>query len=192
MPFCPKCRDEFQGWVKVCPDCKIELIDKLLPIPKPVENKVLYEKLVTVASFSRPEEAHVISARLESENIRSCLANEYTVITNWFFSNTVGGVKVQVRESDAAEATRILSLTQPDIQGAASSEETCPNCNSANIQYEIFSVSPVYVTYLITLFIMLIGSSAVPTGILPGGFILPLYKRKWKCTTCGHQWKNRS
>jgi len=29
MPYCPKCRDEFQGWVKTCPDCRVELVTEL-------------------------------------------------------------------------------------------------------------------------------------------------------------------
>jgi hypothetical protein len=32
MPYCPKCRDEFQDWVKVCPDCHKSLVDKLTPV----------------------------------------------------------------------------------------------------------------------------------------------------------------
>ena len=29
MPYCPKCRDEFEDWVKVCPDCNVTLVDEL-------------------------------------------------------------------------------------------------------------------------------------------------------------------
>ncbi|MDD5703251.1 MAG: hypothetical protein PHU23_14535 [Dehalococcoidales bacterium] len=29
MPYCPKCRDEFQDWVKVCPGCQVALVDEL-------------------------------------------------------------------------------------------------------------------------------------------------------------------
>jgi hypothetical protein len=34
MPYCPKCRDEFQDWVKTCPDCRVELVTEL-----PVETR---------------------------------------------------------------------------------------------------------------------------------------------------------
>jgi len=34
MPYCPQCRDEFQDWVKVCPDCKVALVEQL-----PVQHK---------------------------------------------------------------------------------------------------------------------------------------------------------
>jgi hypothetical protein len=39
MPFCPKCRDEFQDWVEVCPDCKSKLVDKLSPKKKPAKKR---------------------------------------------------------------------------------------------------------------------------------------------------------
>jgi len=43
VPYCPKCREEFQDWVKVCPDCGVALVDKLpaekLPAEKPPAKK---------------------------------------------------------------------------------------------------------------------------------------------------------
>ena len=42
MPICPKCNDEFQDWVKICPDCKTKLVDKISPLntkKKPVNKK---------------------------------------------------------------------------------------------------------------------------------------------------------
>jgi hypothetical protein len=185
MPFCPKCRDEFQDWVKVCPDCGVGLVDKLQPIPKSVasgEIPVVPEKLVTIASFSHPEEAYIVSTKLESEGIRSFVADAHTVTANWLYSNAIGGVKVQVRESDAAEAARILRLAKQDIHAAISTGETCPKCNSADIHYETFSLRPVFVSWLLSFL----------TFGPEGAFIFPFLRRKWKCRTCGHQWRNRS
>ena len=34
MPYCPKCRDEFEDWVEECPDCKEKLVDELPPLPE--------------------------------------------------------------------------------------------------------------------------------------------------------------
>ncbi len=34
MPYCPKCRDEFQDWAKVCPDCGIALVKELPTLTK--------------------------------------------------------------------------------------------------------------------------------------------------------------
>lgn len=188
MPFCPKCRGEFQEWVKVCPLCRIELIDKLQPLPEPVDNKLRNEKLVTLAKFSNPEEAYVISARLESEGIRSFVADEFAVTFNWSFSHALGEVKVQVIESDAEKALRILSITKPDIQTTATINEACPNCNSTDTQSAIFSLSLIYLIFLLALFASLI----FPFTLIAGRFILPFSIWKRKCKTCGYQWKNRS
>lgn len=173
MPFCPKCREEFQDWINTCPRCKVKLIHKLQPFPKQVKDKLPDEKIVTIARFSHPEEAYLASAKLESEGICSFMADKHTITADWLVSNAIGGVRLQVRESEAAEAKRILSLPQVDIQTTASTDETCPKCSSADIKYERFSLRPIFISWLLT------------------GFMLPFLKRKWRCNTCGHQWKNR-
>ncbi len=50
MPYCSKCREEFQDWVTMCPDCSVSLVDILPepPVPKP-ESK---EKPVKVSYYS--------------------------------------------------------------------------------------------------------------------------------------------
>ena len=186
MPFCPKCRGEFQDWVDVCPDCGVELVEKLPTLPKTINNKLRNDKLVTIARFSHPEEAYIIAARLESEGIHSSVTDEFAVTFNWAFSN---GVKVQVIESDAEEALRILSSTRSDIQEVASTGEKCPQCNSSNIQYKnkTFFNSLTYFMFLLTLFI----SWFFPSNLIPGRLIKPTHKRNWMCQTCGYQWKNQ-
>ena len=47
MPYCPECRDEFQEWVKVCPDCKVTLVKELPALPEREESN---EPLVHVAT----------------------------------------------------------------------------------------------------------------------------------------------
>ena len=39
MPFCPKCRDEFQDWVKTCPDCHVTLVAELPLEPDPTPRR---------------------------------------------------------------------------------------------------------------------------------------------------------
>ena len=66
MPFCPKCRGEFQDWVEVCIDCGVPLVDTLPePVPEPPpkrEEAVISEPLVTVAAFNYPLQAHLSRA----------------------------------------------------------------------------------------------------------------------------------
>jgi predicted Zn-ribbon and HTH transcriptional regulator len=189
VPFCPRCRDEFQDWVKVCPDCQVELVDVLPePTPKPEKPPPL-EPLVTVGVYSYALEAHLDKARLASEGIDSAVIDEHIIIANWLFTIPVGGVKLQVRESDANLARSALKdvVTTTDEKstetGQYPDDERCPQCRSVDIRYEPFHIRSIYIFWFIMA--VFIG------GISPyaAGFSLPILKRKWKCNTCGYEWK---
>jgi DNA-directed RNA polymerase subunit M/transcription elongation factor TFIIS len=143
------------------------------------KNKLNHEKLMTIARFANPEEAYVIAARLQSAGIRPSVIDEFSINLSW----ALGEVKVKVSESDAADATRILSSDHQDID-ITSSREKCPKCNASNIQRQMFSFSPLYSIFLLMLLISLV-SSFQP---LAGRFISPT--SNLKCQTCGYQWKN--
>ena len=66
-------------------------------------------KLVTVACFANPWQAYTARAVLEDAGVHCVVADEYTSM--WFphYQPAMGGVKVQVREEDEAEATSILA-----------------------------------------------------------------------------------
>lgn len=66
------------------------------------------EKFVTIATFQYPHEAHVIKTKLESVGIFVLLKDELTVQAHHFLSNAVGGVKLQIKESDCNTALLIL------------------------------------------------------------------------------------
>ncbi len=66
------------------------------------------DKLVTIATFTYPSEVVVIKGRLESEGIECFVKDEITAQVHNFISNAIGGVKLQVRQSDAIRATEIL------------------------------------------------------------------------------------
>lgn len=65
--------------------------------------------LVTVAVFGQPHELAVVRARLESEGIFCHAQDEHTVAAHPFYSHLVGGIKLQVRPEDAAQALEILN-----------------------------------------------------------------------------------
>ena len=65
------------------------------------------DSLITIRRFEHPFEAHICKAKLESEGIHCFLDNEDTMGMYPVFT-IVGGVKLQVRESDVEEAVRIL------------------------------------------------------------------------------------
>jgi hypothetical protein len=66
------------------------------------------EKLVTLATFDHPLSAHVLKTKLENEGIEAFLTNENFLGVNPLASEAVGGVKVQVRESDEAIAKIVM------------------------------------------------------------------------------------
>ncbi|KAA6302398.1 MAG: hypothetical protein EZS26_001511 [Candidatus Ordinivivax streblomastigis] len=66
------------------------------------------EKLVTLLTFTYPSEMYVLRSRLESEGIACLAQDELTIQVNPLYSNALGGVKLQVLESDVERALEIL------------------------------------------------------------------------------------
>lgn len=64
--------------------------------------------LVTILSFTYPYEAHLAKSLLESEGIEVFIKDELTAHMNNFYSNAIGGIKLQVRDSDYKSARQIL------------------------------------------------------------------------------------
>lgn len=64
--------------------------------------------LVTIATYSFPHEAYLAKARLDAEEIPAFVADEHIVNILWFYSNAVGGVKLQVFEKDRDKAKMVL------------------------------------------------------------------------------------
>lgn len=69
-------------------------------------------KLVTVATFDMPTEAHLAKGLLEANGLAAFLADELTVGVAWHLSNAVCGIKLQVAENDAERAAGILSARE--------------------------------------------------------------------------------
>lgn len=81
----------------------------------------MYDELVTVAEFQFGHEAHLTKTLLESEDIECFLADDnINRIYGGALTPVFGGVKLQVRSSDAERAGKILD----DIE--ASDEELPP------------------------------------------------------------------
>jgi predicted RNA-binding Zn-ribbon protein involved in translation (DUF1610 family) len=141
------------------------------------------EKLVTVASFPQPIEAHIAKGRLEAEGILCFLGDENIVSVHPFYSNAVGGVKLKVREEEAEQALAILheiNSEEPEpntfeAEGHVTSDNTviCPNCGSEDAYVTRFS------------------RKAFALSLLLLGFPLPFLKKTFHCPACGHEWKKK-
>lgn len=69
------------------------------------------DRYTTVLTFTYPYEVVIVRGRLESEGIECFVQDELTVQVNPFYSNAIGGVKLQVRERDLKQAVEILKET---------------------------------------------------------------------------------
>ena len=70
------------------------------------------DKLVTVDTYDMPMEAHLAKGLLEAHGLTTFLADELTVGVAWHLSNAIGGIKLQVPETDAARAASILAARE--------------------------------------------------------------------------------
>jgi hypothetical protein len=75
---------------------------------------------ITIKTFTLPTEVVVLRGRLESEGIECFVQNELITQINPLYSNAIGGVQLQVKESDLQNAIAILKeggyLTDEEAQ----------------------------------------------------------------------------
>lgn len=76
--------------------------------------------LITVVAFTYPHELAIVKGRLESEGIECFVKDEMTIQVHNFYSNAIGGVKLQVKNSDVENAIEILKeggyINESDLQ----------------------------------------------------------------------------
>ncbi|HEV3149726.1 MAG TPA: DUF2007 domain-containing protein [Acidobacteriaceae bacterium] len=82
----------------------------VIPDPAP-EAEML--PVVTVQQYRDLTEAQLAMGVLESAGIPCYLRDENTVRTQWFWSNLIGGIRLQVREEDLAAAEALLNQPIP-------------------------------------------------------------------------------
>ena len=114
MPYCPKCRDEFQDWVKECPDCKVKLVDELPPLPEEVSRE---GDLVQVATAPNEIEAQLWKNILEDNGIQSMIKVAESL--NLYLSPLALKHRLYVLEEDEQKAREILNgviTFEPEIE----------------------------------------------------------------------------
>ncbi len=142
---------------------------------------------VTVKSFMFPTEAYPLMAKLESEGIKCFLDNENTVSVLPFYSNAVGGVKLNIRDSDLKKAMVIINEMDNffkkerthDAEKYASFQKDyvevdtyCPKCESVHIYRKKF---PLFKTLISIL-------------LFPIGIYFLFITKKHYCADCGNVW----
>jgi hypothetical protein len=130
-------------------------------------------ELVTVRKFRDLPEALLARGSLESAGIECFLADENLVRLDWFISNFIGGIKLNVRPADEANARKLLDepiLEGLYVQGIGLYEQPrCPKCQSLDINFQELDRPIAYMSAFLR----------VP---------VPLQREGWRCHACDAQW----
>jgi hypothetical protein len=141
--------------------------------PSRAEPEPEFQKLVTIRQFRDLPEALLAKGFIESAGIECFLADENIVRMDWFISNFVGGIKLQVKAEDVPAALEVLDQPIPEefsFEGDAKYQQPrCPKCYSLDIVFEDLNKEVAYTSAWL-------------------GVPIPLSQKSWKCLTCGRRW----
>jgi hypothetical protein len=79
-----------------------------------IEGEPEFEKLVTIRKFRDLPEALLAKGVLESAGIECNLLDDNMVRLDWFWSNLIGGMRLQVAPEEVDEANAILDQPVPE------------------------------------------------------------------------------
>jgi hypothetical protein len=137
------------------------------------EEEPKFQKLVIIRQFRDLPEALLAKGFIESAGIECFLADENIVRMDWFISNFVGGIKLQVKAEDVPAALEVLDQPIPEefsFEGDAKYQQPrCPKCYSLDIVFEDLNKEVAYTSAWL-------------------GVPIPLSQKSWKCLTCGRRW----
>ncbi len=149
---------------------------KLEIAPPRGEDVYEFNETVTMRKFRDLPEALLAKGSLESAGIQAYLVDDNMIRMDWFISNLLGGIKLNVRPEDAEAASEILNQPIPeilDVEGVGDFEQPkCPQCHSLEVSFEELNRPVAYLT----------AYAGVP---------LPVYKHGWTCHACGHAWEEQ-
>lgn len=123
---------------------------------------------VIIGRFGDEISAHLVRHRLESEGIDTWIVDENMASVYPLYNQAIGGVKVAVRESEAAVATEILR----DMESPAEAEAlACPACGSTHVVD-----NPITYRW------------AVLLTLATFGLYIPVFYRRNRCQDCVRKW----
>lgn len=141
------------------------------------------EKLITLTRYAYAEEAYILMKKLADEGIESYIGDENLISAHPFLSNAVGGVKVNIKETDLDAALLVLETIKgegelPNIDETwnihyAKTDSFCPKCdlrtvykNKMSFLHKVLAVIffPIYLLYAFR-------------------------SQKYYCAHCGYEWE---
>ena len=147
---------------------------KVPPQDGEVEVELELRELVTIRTFRDLPEALLAKGSLESAGIEAILIDDNVVRLDWFWSNLMGGIKLQVNLEDVDAANGILDQPIPvgfSVAGVGEYEQPrCPSCQSLDVTFQELDQPVAYVTAYLN---------------LP----IPWKRRAWRCHACNAEWE---
>ncbi len=132
-------------------------------------------ELVTIRQFRDLPEALLAKGSLESAGIPCFLADENLVRLDWFISNFIGGIKLNVRSADVENAQNLLN--EPILEGlyvhgvGLYEQPRCPQCQSLDVNFQELDRPIAYMTAFLH----------VP---------IPVQRTGWRCHACDAEWQD--
>ncbi|MEP6923888.1 MAG: DUF2007 domain-containing protein [Pyrinomonadaceae bacterium] len=135
---------------------------------------MMTKALIVIATANDLIEAAVLRGRLESAGIQAFLLDEGIVAAHGLLTNAVGGIKIQVEQTDAERALVIVQeQRQPRTATKSKKVNTgwgvCPKCSGKNLKP----------------FREALGWKGV---LLLFGLMIFRPKRKLQCNSCDYCW----
>jgi hypothetical protein len=138
-------------------------------------SKLEIQELVTIRQFRDLPEALLAKGSLESAGIECFLADENLVRLDWFISNFIGGIKLNVRPADIEIARKILD--EPILEGmyvhgvGLYEQPRCPKCHSLDVNFQELDRPIAYMSAFLR----------VP---------IPVQRPAWHCHACDAEWED--
>jgi hypothetical protein len=138
--------------------------------------------LVVIASFDTVSEAAVVQALLESEGIPVHAGNSGLIGLDWSFSQSLGGVRLQVPAEHAEAAFRLVAAYRRGENALAEDDagppaaEACAHCGGADVTRRVPLVQKALLVAL---------------TVFPGA-MFPTHQNLRTCRACGHQWSTEA
>lgn len=132
-----------------------------------------------------PTEAYPVMSKLESEGIKCFLDGEHTVSAHPFLSNAIGGIKLNIMESDTEKALEILAQEEAAFKkdredkttsfskGFVEMDAYCKKCESRSVFRKKFTFGKNFLAIIMALL------------YLP----LMFMAKEHYCADCGYVWK---
>ncbi len=141
----------------------------------------MLEELVTIAKFLSLGEAKLAQGKLVSAGVSAFVCDENMHAMNWHMGMALGGIRLQVPDSQVVRALEVLDDFEPEEPAGMELEDDdemeevacCPECESLEIR-EVDG-APRQIS---------LWSAAIPFPEPP-----TQVTRRWRCLMCGYQWR---